>query len=414
MDSLRETLNKQYAWTQTSADGSVVKAGAVLVLQRSGLMMNAIAIGVPRSNTYSNGKISQGWLGRTADRVVTVEGSAATDQRQFVANESLWVTGIDVKKGGIDFHLYSEPYDGIHYFGQLHFPFQKGVVPTPNDALAMISEALAVDQGNRSANDPQVAQPLGEGKGGRSSSVYGVWVHPWITNAQLQQQQQLQLNPDGTFSEPSRAGGRNSGRFTVSGDQLMLTGLRPRNYRYTYIIQGDKIYLDHVAGDTLNWVRPQDTSPPQPTAQAQPKLPAAYANAQNPADKLQLNGDNTFSLQESGQAYQGTFVLNDHTVELNITGGPKTTATIRGNDLVDSGGQAWVLVEQPSQGASGAAVLQNQDIIKLVKAGLDDGLIIAKIGASKCQFDTSTDALIQLKESGVSAAVMKVIVAATK
>ncbi len=27
----------------------------------------------------------------------------------------------------------------------------------------------------------------------------------------------------------------------------------------------------------------------------------------------------------------------------------------------------------------------------MVKAGLDDTLIIAKIGSSKCQFDTSTD-----------------------
>jgi len=55
-------------------------------------------------------------------------------------------------------------------------------------------------------------------------------------------------------------------------------------------------------------------------------------------------------------------------------------------------------------------LLGNQDVIKMVKAGLDDTLIIAKITSSKCQFDTSTDALIQLKESGVSAAVLKVIV----
>jgi hypothetical protein len=48
----------------------------------------------------------------------------------------------------------------------------------------------------------------------------------------------------------------------------------------------------------------------------------------------------------------------------------------------------------------------------MVKAGLDDTLIIAKISSSKCQFDTSTDALIQLKQSGVSAAVLKAIVSA--
>ena len=62
---------------------------------------------------------------------------------------------------------------------------------------------------------------------------------------------------------------------------------------------------------------------------------------------------------------------------------------------------------QPTRSAGGDTVLQNQDIIKLIKAGLDDTLIIAEFGSSKCQFDTSTDALIQLKESGISAAVLK-------
>ena len=41
---------------------------------------------------------------------------------------------------------------------------------------------------------------------------------------------------------------------------------------------------------------------------------------------------------------------------------------------------------------------------------LADALIIATIGSSKCQFDTSTDALILLKQSGVSAPVFKAIV----
>ncbi len=50
----------------------------------------------------------------------------------------------------------------------------------------------------------------------------------------------------------------------------------------------------------------------------------------------------------------------------------------------------------------------------MAKAGFDDAIIVAKIGSSKCQFDTSTDALIQLKQGGVSAAVMKAMVEAAK
>jgi hypothetical protein len=59
-------------------------------------------------------------------------------------------------------------------------------------------------------------------------------------------------------------------------------------------------------------------------------------------------------------------------------------------------------------------MLKNEDIVKMAKAGLDDALIIAKIASSKCQFDTSIDALIQLNQSGVSAAVLKAIMGAGK
>ena len=47
----------------------------------------------------------------------------------------------------------------------------------------------------------------------------------------------------------------------------------------------------------------------------------------------------------------------------------------------------------------------------MAKAGIDDAIIVAKIESSKCQFDTSTDALIQLKSAGVSSAVIKSMLA---
>ena len=43
----------------------------------------------------------------------------------------------------------------------------------------------------------------------------------------------------------------------------------------------------------------------------------------------------------------------------------------------------------------------------MVKAGLEDSVIIAKIKSSKCQFDTAPDTLIALKQGGVSSAVMR-------
>lgn len=46
-------------------------------------------------------------------------------------------------------------------------------------------------------------------------------------------------------------------------------------------------------------------------------------------------------------------------------------------------------------------VLTNQHIIKMVKAGLDSTILIAKINDSDANFDLSTDGLIALKQAGV-------------
>jgi hypothetical protein len=69
-----------------------------------------------------------------------------------------------------------------------------------------------------------------------------------------------------------------------------------------------------------------------------------------------------------------------------------------------------VAMEQPQAPETSEAVLRNQDIIDLAKAGIDDATILAKIAASKCQFDTSTGALIELKKAGASATVIKAVI----
>jgi len=52
-------------------------------------------------------------------------------------------------------------------------------------------------------------------------------------------------------------------------------------------------------------------------------------------------------------------------------------------------------------------VLTNQSIVEMVKAGLSERVIIAKIRTSPTNFDTRTDSLIALKKSGVSEKVIE-------
>lgn len=55
--------------------------------------------------------------------------------------------------------------------------------------------------------------------------------------------------------------------------------------------------------------------------------------------------------------------------------------------------------------------LNNEAIIKLVKAGLSDDLIVSTINAQPGSYDTSTDGLIALKTANISDKVVAAIVA---
>ena len=249
--SLQQALSDQFPLTQMTRDRSdVVSTGAVLVLQKGGLMTYSTASPMPPTNSYRNGKISQGGSGFGRDMLITMAApgnstAAAHPHRQFVAGEKLWVTGLSIQKTGIVFQLLTDLYNGVRYYGELKFPFEKGSVPAPDQALATIAEVLTVEPAGNSTATGQAAQH---------------------------------------------------------------------------------------EGPTVAPVAPS-------------RLPATYTNAQTPADKLQLNADNTFSLQEAGQSYSGTFSANGGTIELNIRGGPKTTLTIQGNNLTDGSGQTWVSVQ---------------------------------------------------------------------
>src|SRR5437899_3138775 len=66
---------------------------------------------------------------------------------------------------------------------------------------------------------------------------------------------------------------------------------------------------------------------------------------------------------------------------------------------------------QPARdGQSSSTGLTNRDIVKLAQAKLPDKIVIAKIKSSTCDFDTSPDGLIKLKQAGVSDSVLQAIV----
>ncbi len=66
----------------------------------------------------------------------------------------------------------------------------------------------------------------------------------------------------------------------------------------------------------------------------------------------------------------------------------------------------------PPPAKAASDVLTTADVLRMVEAKLGDDLIISKIKASKCDFDTSIDAILKLKSAGVSEAVIQAMVSA--
>jgi len=252
-DSLQQKLESQFALTKvTAGGGDIAAAGAVLVLKQRGVWMYSTASPLPPLNTYKNGKISKSMMRDMAITMLLKGNTGFLDlpKRMFAAGEKCWVIALGIEKDGIVFRLYSDPYDGVRYYSELKFPFDKRSVPAPDQALATIAEVLSVQPADGSSAPEPVA------------------------------------------------------RGSVRGQ-----GIAPLS------------------------------------------LPATYVSAQTPADQIQLRTDHTFSLQEGGQTFRGTFEANGSTLVLHIVeNNTDTTVTVQGNKLTDGSGQVWVLQNAEQSG----------------------------------------------------------------
>jgi hypothetical protein len=121
--------------------------------------------------------------------------------------------------------------------------------------------------------------------------------------------------------------------------------------------------VDATANDTGSSQTPDAVSQPAVSGSPSPLSPA-YVSAQNSADRLQLNADASFSLQEGGQSFSGTYSVTGTTLKLQIVQLQKNVdIVIRGNQLIVNGDEAWVPLAAetgaaPPTGIASASVTQ--------------------------------------------------------
>jgi hypothetical protein len=346
--SLQRVLNKTFASSEIATDRSaVLNPGTAILLQKDNLLLYSTACPSSPINSYNskNGKISQpfgkGFL-RDLGGSMQMSGNSTTaqcPQRRFVTGTVLLVSRIDVEKSAIVFHLFSTPDNDSPYYGDLSFPFDKGAVPSPDQALALVSQVL-VPQAPGTPVETAATQP---------AEVVGSYFLARTGS-------QLQIDPDGTFVMTPSSGAVSPGTYVVRGVSLILT-YRATGRSTAFTIQGDKLITDMG----LAWVRqggaPTAVASASTTGSSAPALvlPATYINSQTKDDTLQLKADHTFLLNVAGQTYQGSFQVDGNTIGLKISADTTTNVTIEGDHINDPNGQTWVLQSSHASGGNSEA-----------------------------------------------------------
>jgi hypothetical protein len=159
--SLQSQLEGQYALTKPTDDKSdIVKAGAVLILEKDKLIMYPTTNQVVPQNTYKDGKLSEGAFGvhHKVQSFGSFIGHPLPDQAQvtprtFVTGEKFWVTRIDIDSDSVTFTLFSDPYSDIRYDSTLKFIFPHGQVPAADQVLKTVGEVLKVDADDATKSD---------------------------------------------------------------------------------------------------------------------------------------------------------------------------------------------------------------------------------------------------------------------
>lgn len=142
-------------------------------------------------------------------------------------------------------------------------------------------------------------------------------------------------------------------------------------------------------------------------------LAGKYIKKGKPTDYIEFKSNGTFSGWEYGMAQKGNFRLDGNAVIMNLGGVLEIKGDISGDTITwESDNSVYVKEGSAAASSISSDVLTNSDVLKMIEAKLPDSIIIAKIRTSACKFDTSTDALIKLKQAGVSDAIIQAMVEA--
>ncbi|MGA2886892.1 MAG: hypothetical protein ABSE51_02500 [Terracidiphilus sp.] len=257
--SVQQKLSSQFKLTTIKPDRSdIVSAGDMVVIHKPGLVMYGVSSPMPPSNTYKNGKISQGWGKDMAITMAAPTGWKASNfpHRSFMPDEKCWVTAIQVQQDAVLMQLYSDPYNNIRYYASLKIPFpNKNGVQSVDSTVQSVAEVLSV-----ASNITQDGQTI---------PIAGQYLLPGGSH--------ILLLPDGSFTKFVGAW-QGHGQYAVDGSDLKLT------FTSTGLSENFKLQAGNLLNVDTNqvWARSADApvaapAPLPPATAAAPPPPVAPA-----------------------------------------------------------------------------------------------------------------------------------------
>ncbi len=133
-----------------------------------------------------------------------------------------------------------------------------------------------------------------------------------------------------------------------------------------------------------------------------------YVSKNKSSDFLDLSADGMFSLSHDGKTIGGSYKVKGDTLNLIFQQNNRSlTVSFRliNDTIIDPDGLVWEKQADPQKSAP--TQLTIDQIIQMAAAKLPDDVIIATIRKSGSKFDLTPDALIKLKNAGVSDAVLR-------
>src|ERR1035441_5071168 len=242
--SLEQQLRGQYRAASVGNNGVVIRPGSVVTIQKDGITALQVTteispLGKYWSNTCKDGRISTPKLVQMNNQPLKAWA------RSIQVGETAYITSLQVKASDIVFGLQTRPADANEspYRATLTFQFRKGYLDSANfkQVQETISDVFGPDTSS-SAQGSDQSQP-NPSQGAPPTPLAGLW-DVQGTGAQIQ------LNPDGSFSQHAPDGQERPGHYTVNGDMLVLTYIATGRSS-TFGIRGDGIYV----GSRLAWVR---------------------------------------------------------------------------------------------------------------------------------------------------------------